>query len=211
LRLDLEQPRAIANCRARDLLEPVEIVGPCRARNAIECIEIGAAVQRLVPRAERERGIPELRPRERLRRAQLMHARDRSPDAGIAGCGAVDDLDASDAFAFKAVGDRQAALAPADDDDVVVGAGSRPHPVGRVAPDPAQRVLRLRFEPLCGISTNRRRDGLPFGLRELGCSADAANGQCGCAAKESTPVHLARHSVSTKFVFLFRSIAHVFP
>ena len=99
---------------------------------------------------KRERRVAELRARHRLRRAQLMHARDRAPDAGLPRCGAVDDLDAAHAFAAELIRDRQAALAAADDDDVVVDAGARAHPVGRIAPDPALRVARLLLRVCCG-------------------------------------------------------------
>ena len=122
-----------------------------------------------------------------------MHARDRAPDAGLPRCGAVDDLDAAHAFAAELIRDREAALAAADDDDVVVDAGARSHPVGRIAPDPALRVARLLFELPRGVRVRRcgsRR------LRSVCASpavgAEAADGQRGCAAEESAPVDPAR-------------------
>ncbi len=55
LRLDLEEPRAVAHVRARRLLKPVEVVGPGQARNSIERVERGRTVQRFVPGAKGER------------------------------------------------------------------------------------------------------------------------------------------------------------
>ena len=145
LRLDLDEPRAVAHVRAGGLLKPRQVIGPGETRNSIQSVVRFRAVQSLVPRAEAQRGVAALRARtQRLRRAQLMHARDAPPNAGLTRLGLVDDVDSADTFALQAIRDRHPALASADDDDVVVDAGTRAHPVGRVAPGPAQRAARLR-------------------------------------------------------------------
>ncbi len=103
LRLDFDETRAVANLRVRRLLEPGQVVGPREAWNPVERVERRGAVQRLVPRAEAQRDVAAFRPRRhRLRRAQLMHACDRAPDAGLTGLGAIDHVDLADAFALEA-------------------------------------------------------------------------------------------------------------
>ncbi len=145
-----------------------------------------------------------------------MHVRDRAPDARLPCLGAVDDLDAAHAFAPKLVGDRQAALSAADDDDVVVDAGARAHPVRRIAPDPALRVARLCFESRGRVGTGRNGgSGLRRGLCQARRSAEAADGNGGCAAEESAPVDPARGLelgavLSGRVVFL-DAFRHVFP
>src|SRR5262245_46691339 len=122
-----------------------------------------------------------------------MHARDAAPDAGLAGCGPIDDSDAADALAPQAVSDREAALAAADDDDVVVDAGARPNPINEIAPDPAQGVLDLLFEVLSRVGELQCRAlRLSAERNDLGRGAEATDGQCGRAAKESAPVDPAR-------------------
>ena len=109
-----------------------------------------------------------------------MHARDAAPDTGLTRIGLIDDVDAADAFAPQAIRDRDAALTAADDDDVVVDARARPHPIGRIAPGPTQRAARLRSE----LTPASARAGLvagPLGrsgdLRERGRGAQAADGE----------------------------------
>ena len=140
------------------LLEPGQVVGPREPRNSIERVERRGTVQRLVPRAEAQRDVAAFRPRRhRLRRAQLTHARDRAPDAGLAGLGAIDHVDLADSLALERVRDRQAAMAAADDHDVVVGSRARAHPVGGLASGPAQHAGRLRVEFLARVGRGRRR------------------------------------------------------
>jgi hypothetical protein len=190
LRLDLDETRAVANLRVRRLLEPGQVVGPREARNSVERVERRGPVQCLVPRAEAQRDVAAFRPRRhRLRCAQLAHACDRAPDAGLTGLGAIDHVDLADALALEGVRDRQAAMAGADDHDVVIRAGARAHPIGGFAPGPAQHAGRLFVELLargrrgrCGWRT--RRSGCR--LREHGGCGQAAYCER-CGAAEKTP------------------------
>src|SRR5690606_12956951 len=113
-------------------------------------------MERLVPRTERERRIAELGAGQRLRRAELMHSRDRAPDAGSAGIGLVDHLDAADAFALQLIRDRKAALTAADDHDVVIDAVACADPVRGLGTEPALRVARQCVEPLGRSSRDGR-------------------------------------------------------
>jgi hypothetical protein len=81
-----------------------------------------------------------------------VHARDISPDTGIAGFCLIDDFDTADTFAPQAISQAYAALAATDDHDIVVDACSRPHPVGWAAPSPTQHAAGLRFEVLACLS-----------------------------------------------------------
>jgi hypothetical protein len=162
---------------------------------------------RFVPSAERQRRVAELGTGQRLRRSQLLHARDRAPDAGLAGGRPIDDRDAAHSFAAQQVGDRKAALAAADDDDVVVDACARPNPIGRIAPDPAHGAFGLFFELLRRVGELRCcATRLSIGRGDLGGEPEAADRQCGGAAKEPASVDLARRRC-----FFFCWLEHVFP
>jgi len=195
LRLDLEQPRPIANLRLRDLLEPSQVIGPGEARNAVELVERLRAVQRLVPGPEAERDVAAFGARRQcLRRAQLMHARDRSPDAGLSRLGAIDDVRA-DAFALQRVPDRDAALAGADDHDVVVHAGARLDPLAGTGARPPQHAAGLRVELLARVHTRSRRGRAArhgADLRESGRSAQTADTEQRRSAQETAAVDTAR-------------------
>ncbi len=189
LRLDLEQSRAVPHLRLRDLLEPSQVVGPHEARDSIQRIERFRSVHGFEPRAKAQRDVTLLGAGHGLRRAQLVHARDRPPNASLAGLGLVDHVDTADTFAAQAVGDGNAALPAADDHDVVVDARTRANPVGRVAACPAQNSARLRFELLACASAFSRSNRLAARyLCERGRRAQGANGQRRCTVEEAAPV-----------------------
>lgn len=133
-RFDVQQLRVVAHLGARGLAVPAQIVGPGQARNALQRGVGGRALRGLVPSLETQRGNAGFRAGQRLGGAQRGHARDGGPHAFAALGRLVDGGDTAHARAAQAQAYGQAALAAADDEHVMVGAGAGRHPVrGHIA------------------------------------------------------------------------------
>ncbi len=147
-------------------------------------------MERLVPRANTQGRIALLGACKRLRRTQLAHACDRPPDASLARLGLVDDIDAPDTFAPQAVGNAQAGLAPADDYHIVIGAGPRPHPIGRVRSRPTQGALCLSRELGGGALHLRLRTERATRIRRRE-QRGSADSEASRVAEETAPIDSA--------------------
>ncbi len=135
-----------------------------------------------------------------------MHPRNVPPDAGLAGLRLVDDLDA-DTLALELVADAKAAVTAADDDHVVIDAGSCADPARGIASAPAQRAGGLRLELLARRGGRLGRRGA--GLRQRGGRAHAADGKRGRAAEEATAVDSTRGGVRGRVLGGIRRLAIV--
>jgi len=130
LRLDPQEPRAIAHGNLQKLAIPREILGPTIARNAVDLLIRRLAEARLVPRPKAQPRQPPFWPDEYLGRAQLVHARAVQPHAGLRRvlC-RINHADAADARAPQRKRKCAARLATAHDKDVVIDAGPVGHPI----------------------------------------------------------------------------------
>src|SRR5271169_6750765 len=136
LRLDPQQPGAVADGEAEEPAILGEILGPVGPRDALDRGIGGFAVTGLVPRLEAQRRNAVFGSRQGLWRAQYIHPRRIEPDSGSRlVLGHVDHRDSADPGTAQSKGKGAAALPAPDDHDVVVDPGPVRNPVLRIGPD----------------------------------------------------------------------------
>jgi hypothetical protein len=167
--------------------QPGQVVLPIVARDALQRGPGGLAVARLEPGADGKRREAEFRPRDVLRRAQRVHAREAAPDPFLPRWRRIQDLDGADRLQAQREAGRDAVLAGADDGDVLHGALGplrRAHPgarrVGEGRQFPARPLLqRRKAERLVGQRRQAmRRQGVhaPRRAAPAACGPPAAGG-----------------------------------
>ena len=143
------QRDAVLHRQADGVAHPQQVVAPVDAADLVQRLPAGAAVLRLVPGAEGQRGHAEFRAGHVLGAAQRQHARIGAPRAFVAARGAVDHADVGHAFAAQREGGGLAAHAGAGDQHVehrrvAVGGFGGQHPGGRRQVDALEIGARLR-------------------------------------------------------------------
>ncbi len=114
-----QERRIVLHRQPEDPTVPAQVIHPMRARHAIN------GVPRLLPEAgdvialDRQGRIAKLGTDQEFRRAQSAHAGKGFPRPLVTRRIAIEAQDIGDAFADQAVGDSEAGLAAADDQDVV--------------------------------------------------------------------------------------------
>ena len=100
-RLHRHQCRAVLDCDADRIAHPQQVVAPVDPPRLVQSRPTFNAVLRLEPRAERQRRHAEIGARQRLRRAQDLHARVRPPRPFLAARIAIDRANIADALAHQ--------------------------------------------------------------------------------------------------------------